>query len=210
MVVISRGGFPAGAFAQPDEIFDADQPASQSHPHPQGHQMTELQPGEDSAVHAHPQRLTNDAVRFGGRIGGETQVEKVSDGQGGAGQGDEPQGEEAPARPDQRRDLKDEDQQYQPAPAGDHQEQRGRKVLTKGRRQVHRMNYTLRRKEQTRISPEGRTSRKKKDRRTIRQIRADRKSTRPRKRVNANFAKKTKVGKEERGSRNSLNSRHSR
>lgn len=122
--------------------------------------MTELQPGERRAIYANPQRLTHDGIRLGGRIGRKAQIEKICDGERSAGEGDNPQRKKAPARPNERRHVEDEEHQCQSAPADKHEEESREKVLTKGRHAVHWMNYTRRKNLTTKVTKDTKLKRR--------------------------------------------------
>ncbi len=118
-----HGRVPTGALTQADEPFDGQQAASQPEREPEGQQFAPAQPEQHQAIDADPLRLSHDDTRPGGRLGRKTQMEEINDGQGCAGQRQEKQREERPARPDQR--LGEEDQRGDAAPADEDEEEAG-------------------------------------------------------------------------------------
>ena len=87
-----------GFFAQADEGFYGDQPQREPERNGDIGNLTELQPGESGAIHADPKGLACENIGRGEVLAIETVVEKVDDGQGCAGQGENGEEEERPTR----------------------------------------------------------------------------------------------------------------
>lgn len=109
-------------FAQADEVFDGDQSARKAEDHVDRDEASELKPGEGRAVHAEPQRLTYDDIRFGGNLIGKSFVKEVDDGQDGACKRHEGEDEKSPAGPDVGKRLRDD--VIETAPADEDEDQR--------------------------------------------------------------------------------------
>lgn len=86
-------------FTQAQEIFDGDQTNGKPKNDIDGDKASELQPGEGGGIYAKPQGLPHNDVGFGGRVIGKATMEKINNGEQGAGDRHERKHEEAPTGP---------------------------------------------------------------------------------------------------------------
>ena len=101
MVIMENGRRAIGFLADANEIFGGDEPACETENDVKCDKAPELQPGKRSAINPDPHGLADDDVGVGGRVFGKALMQIIHNGERGAGERHEKQGEKSPARPDE-------------------------------------------------------------------------------------------------------------
>ena len=103
-----------GFFAQAYEVLNGNQATCKPENDIDRDQAPQLQPGKGCAVNTKPHRLPDNDIRLGRRAAWEATMEKIDDGQQGAGNRSNQQNEESPSKPDERQSQVDDSEQPTP------------------------------------------------------------------------------------------------